>query len=247
MPPHNPKRWTTASRLDRAVACPGSTTLPEERTEETRAQIYGTAVHKYVETGAFEGPPWVQRAVKEKVAASGMDRRVYEGFRQEISYVLSGPRFDAVSGLLDGAYPDDKESLRVKADFVGSKLGETAVGDLKTGRFPPDPGCLQVAAAALAETTLTGGGGAHGFIDHWPRYPKPALPVRSWAYFDEPDLDNVRERLIIAREDAFSANPTFSPRLDELGDPTDHCKYCNSKPFCNALKTARKDRGFKDD
>lgn len=259
------KRWTTASRLDRAAECLASTVLPEDRDDtETAAQVWGQAWHQVVElrgrlgrSSAFRNgqkvecdwPDWVVRGVGKKLdQVRGSLETSFEEFwdhwyplgAAETSIVIDGPALENVS-LVFGDFEDSATSIRIKADYIGTKLGDPWVDDLKTGRRPSDPGDLQVATAAYALSRMTGSEAVWGSITHWPRYPLANGPTRAWHYYDAEELDIVRNKLLTMRTRAYSEPVILlvNPAKDEWGEPIEQCKYCKSIKYCPAWQTNR--------
>lgn len=249
------KRWTTASRLDRASLCPASTVIPEVNRESGNAAIFGSAWHQVVELGSLQEresrdsvtgavvrvawPKWVIRAVDDKLAhlpraLEDIRADMWPGGAHEVKGQLDGGDFEDASLIVDGGYTESPTSIRFKIDYSGVKLDEPHVDDLKTGREPIGADSLQVAAAALLVAQATGARNAWASITHWPRYPKDNEPTRAWQYYDAEALEGVRKVLKVIREDALSGSPTINPAKDEFGEPVDQCKWCNSRPNCPA-------------
>lgn len=236
-------RWTTASRLDRAALCPGSTVLPEERTKPGNSAIWGSAWHQVVEQGTLlsssdDGEPWpawVVKGVADKLSnISPVWRDQWPvGGAHELRGELDGDDIQVAACLGKGEKWNERPTgIRIKADYIGMKLGEPWVDDLKTGRFADEPTSLQVGAAALLVATLKGAEGVWGSITHWTRYPKGNEPEREWHYYDADALDQVRLRLRTIRADALGPAPTFRKSSDEYDNPTNQCLWCSSRKFC---------------
>jgi hypothetical protein len=252
-------RWATASKMDRAVLCPASTVIPEVESEPGNSAIWGSAWHQVVELGALgerecrdkvtgavvkvEWPRWVVKGVSDKLAnlprALGDIRGEFwpGNGTHETKGLIDGDEFEVASLLVDGGpYPIREGSIRAKVDYIGEKLGEPWVDDLKTGREPTPADSLQIGVAALIVAQVTGAQGVWGSVTHWPRYPKSNEPEREWQYYDAEALSNVRKVLKVIRGDALSPFPTINPARDEWGEPVGQCKWCGSRPNCPAWK-----------
>lgn len=200
--------------------------LEEGPSEKGRAAIWGDGVHAYLETGRVpQEPEWVAKGLAAKLKAAGDVRDKYPApGLHEIKLVLWGDNFEEASLFVRDDFPDIPGSVRAKLDYYGTKLGEPWIDDLKTGHQPPPPDTLQLGAPALATSTLTlDVSGVHGSITHWPRYPKDQEPTRQWHYFDNEELDIIRNRLLNIRDRAASG---------EKPNPGEHCRWCRCRANC---------------
>jgi hypothetical protein len=145
------RRWTTASRLDRAIACPASTVLPEVQSEPGNSAIFGSAFHQLVECGALgerecrdkvtgaivrvEWPKWVRRGIADKLANlprafEEIRGEFWPGGTHEVQGTLDGSHFEVASRVDEGGFPNAPTSIRLKIDYVQDELGDLFVPGL---------------------------------------------------------------------------------------------------------------------
>lgn len=204
-----------ASASDRTVACPYSLVAPQTLVRRTSASAeYGTAVHRWKETGEIPfGPDG--KLLEKKLLLSGADRGILwpmDG-EHEVTFAIGlvEPSVVMYGGPRDGAdswkasWPLDH--LTGTADYVGA-VGW--VDDLKTGRRPVIPAeSMQLRSYALAGWLSAGRPARYSVmttITQWPKYPLAAPPVRSEYALTGFDLEEHLERLRYAVAHTEEAN-----------------------------------------
>lgn len=230
------KRWETASSLDRTVMCPAAAVLPKFEDELTdsqrRARDWGTSVHKWVETGKFEGPGWAQVGLKRKLEESGVSREDYwpQPSKVELRVVWD---LESMPKVVEGPWPEIPGSVRMVIDYLAPYL----VDDIKTGRQAPEPTSFQVGVEVAAVAQMTGASKIKGAITHWPRYPLEGKPERRTSLYTKGDFVGVRDVLRSVRDESWELHRKIEQGQQLTADdvrPGEHCNYCRCQKGCPA-------------
>jgi hypothetical protein len=241
--------WTRASELHRVLACPASAVLPRVPDAPGAAARWGTEVHAWKAVGGEPAPGEFGHLIKKRLLLlTGTPHG--EELREEwwpstgsheatFSVRPDGSVIRPPSGLSPGeldawkkSRPDDEWAG--SADYVGDNLGRLWIDDLKTGRFPHDPGGPQFLGYGVG----LGGTERTGLVDlsctHWPKYPQGDPPGRSWAEVQPSALKAFQKRVERARRKVLQIRKQISNGITPDVNPGDHCQYCPCAPNCPA-------------
>lgn len=241
----------TASRLERADACPASVVLPQVDAETTAASI-GIAIHSFLERVAEVGrdaalelvPPNARRFAE----AIPLDRLPVAGecFAAEVAFAYDPDtdrgrelgRSIGRSYVLAGLDPEREFGATVDVVGLGSDL--VYVADWKTGRGPvtSPPANLQLRAGALAAARAYGVGGALVQVVHLDDDGSVWLDPREPAALDAFDLDATRTQLeVLAVRIRTAADELAAGRLPNVRVGR-HCAGCRAVAMCPAAGLA---------
>lgn len=228
----------TASGLDRASACAGSTVLPQHRHASPDSD-WGTVVHRFIDRAATVGR---ERALGEiddhedqaKCAAIDLDA-IPAGAESEVAFAYDPESDRAERLVLDEprGYPDDGR-IYGTADRVGvlADRGAVYVADFKTGKMGRRARwSMQLRCLALAASRVAGLDEAHVAMLYL-RHDGTWFTDR--AELDSLDLDETQKQL---RE--IQAAEREAWRVVALGGlpqlvPGIHCEHCGAAPECPA-------------
>lgn len=227
-----------ASGADRALACPGSLTLPAVRVRSRhteQAAEYGTVAHGWKELGHVPPGADAKHAslLLRKLDANPVDREEWwpsDIGEHEATYALN---------LLTGACEryiggrDEADAwkkahgpgwLTGSVDYLAINKNALWVSDLKTGRYF-DPDSAQLLSYLLLAWTHAGkppGIQLAASIDAWPRYPVHSEITRHFnrTEITTETLGRLHRRLHYALK---------HPKKFATGD---HCTYCDGQPAC---------------
>lgn len=224
--------------------------LPRSEEKSERAVIaaeWGTAVHKWKETGEFpEGR--IATTLRKKIKESEVTREFYwSGGIHEVPLaynVITGAARALVLPLAGEAKDRWKASygdewITGTADYVGLLLEAPWVDDLKTGRkveyvdYRYQQGFYTMvwALSQLGELVE-----ARSTITHWPKYPIPEKPRRFGTVLTPDFFSELQGRLKTLREDVMKLR-----ELEESGrresvvarlSDGPQCQYCPSRLAC---------------
>lgn len=226
-----------ASGSDRAIACPGSLTLPAVRVRSPhteQAADYGTIAHGWKELGRVPPGADAKHAslLLRKLDANPVDREAWwpsDIGEHEVTYALSLSieECERYTGHRDGADAWKKahgpEYLTGTIDYLAITDDALWVSDLKTGR-DNNPDSAQLRSYLLLVWAAMGRGTYefHTSIDHWPRYP---VNSRITRYFN-------RRPITAATLSAHESALRFAlehPSKFVIGD---QCRWCDGEPVC---------------
>lgn len=230
------------------MACPGSLVLPrtDERSERAvEAAEWGTAVHRWKETGEFpDGRMGI--SLRKKIKESGVERDALwvEGLH-EVPLALNVTTGEARALVLPVSN-DKKDGWKTgfddhwvvgTADYVALLLETPWVDDLKTGRRVEYIDYrYQQAFYSLAWAIFQTGGisVARSTITHWPKYPLNSKPRRFGTVLEPDFFLEFQGKLKQLREDVM--------KLRQLGEDKDRvvarlsdgpqCVFCPSRLAC---------------
>lgn len=220
----------SASRLDLALRCLGSCTLPAVY-EESEAAALGTIIHQYLEnaradrSAALYAVPeeYRDRCAAIDVAAlpAGAESEVALGYDvwadRAVRYDLSAHR----------AYPADG-LYHATLDLVGVVDGAVFVGDFKTGMARRRAAeSFQLKLGALAACRLTGATSANVAL----LYEREGEWIVDRAHFDEMDLEAARLELRDLANRVERARSGLETPALVTGS---HCTYCPALRLCPA-------------
>lgn len=224
--------------------------LPRTHEKSERAVIaaeWGTAVHKWKETGEFpEGR--IGTTLKKKVKESGiqptalwleglhevpLSYNVVTGEARALVLPVSSDKKDAWKAAFDGDW------VVGTADYVGLLLDTPWVDDLKTGRqvdyidYRYQQGFYALAWGIFHYGGL---GDVRSTITHWPKYPIKSKPRRFGTVLVPDFLEELKGRLKTLREEVmrlrdFEDKGRRGEVVARLSDGP-QCTYCPSKLAC---------------
>ncbi len=224
--------------------------LPRSEEKSERAVIaaeWGTAVHKWKETGEYPSGRW-SSTLQKKVKEAEVEREQYwtEGLHEvPLSYnVITGEARALVLPVSNEKKQGWKDAfgdewITGTADYLGLLLEQPWVDDLKTGRKVDDLDyryqqgfyCLVWTLFSMGELTP-----ARSTITHWPKYPIKEKPRRFGTVL-EPEfflelqgkLKTLREEVMKLRElEQAGRRESVVARLSD----GPQCKYCPSRLAC---------------
>lgn len=224
--------------------------LPRSEEKSERAVIaaeWGTAVHKWKETGEFPSGRW-SATLQKKVKEADVHRESYwtEGLHEvPLAYNVVTGQAHALVLPLSSDKKDawkashDSEWVCGTADYVGQLLDTPWVDDLKTGRkvdyldyrYQQGFYCLVWTLFSMGELTP-----ARSTITHWPKYPIKEKPRRFGTVL-EPEfflelqgkLKTLREEVMKLRElEQAGRRESVVARLSD----GPQCQYCPSRLAC---------------
>lgn len=227
-----------ASGSERAIACPGSITLPGVRIRSRyteQAADYGTAAHGWKELGHVPPGADAKHAslLLRKLDANPVDRDAWwpsDIGEHEATYALNlrTGHCTRYRGKRDGADAWKKkhgpEWLTGTIDYLAIRDDAVWVSDLKTGR-DTNPDSAQLRSYVLLVWANNGRRDTfefHTSIDHWPRYPVNSIITR---YFNTQPI-TANTLLDHERRLRWSLD---HPKEFTAGD---HCQWCDGKPLC---------------
>jgi hypothetical protein len=229
-------RLPTASALDRALACPGSTALPQRRHTSSDTE-WGTVAHRFLDRahavgrekalGEIEDPDQQARCAAIDFVA------IPDGASSEVSlaYDIDDDSAERIDLAAPRAYSDDGR-IYGTADRVGIRDGRVFVADFKTGAMKVRAhAAMQLRFLALAAARWCGLEEAHVqmlYLGHDGRW------YADRADLDALDLDATRAELL-----AMRAGFTEARRVVAAGGlpqllPGLHCEHCAAAPECPA-------------
>lgn len=229
-------RLPTASALDRARACPGSTALPQRRHTSSDTE-WGTIAHRFLDRahavgrekalGEIEDPDLQARCAAIDLVS------IPDGASSEVSlaYDIDADRAELVAIQSPRAYHDDGR-IYGTADRVGIRDGRVFVADFKTGAMKVRAhAAMQLRFLALAAARWCGLEEAHVqmlYLGHDGRW----HPDR--ADLDALDLDATRADLMAMRAGVVEARRVVAAGgLPQLL-PGLHCEHCAAAVECPA-------------
>ncbi len=242
--------FARASELDRLLACPGALVLPRSEEKSERAVIaaeWGTAVHRWKETGEIPGGR-IGTTFKKKLKETGVEREQYwsEGLHEvPLAYnIVSGEARALVLPL-----PTEKKDkwkaahgdtwVTGTADYVGQILEAPWVDDLKTGRkvdyldYRYQQGFYTMVWTLFQLGELNS---ARSTITHWPKYPISQKPKRFGTVLEVEFFMELQGRLKQLREEVMRLRELEQEgrRESVVGRLSDgpQCQYCPSRLAC---------------
>ena len=232
-------RFPTASRLERALACPASEALPKVYTE-TKWAADGTRLHDTLKAAMQGGPrdAWVEACFE--VAPEVL---THPGVVAEPAYLwdVEWGRGELVGVDIGRNYGSaTSRGYCGSADYVLADGGEVAVLDVKTGfgEVTPAERNPQLLLLALAAASHHGTKDARVGLLFAPEEGKPRV---EWATVTADDLRSFARRLdvLAARLRATHDNPQ---RVD-LGavHPGTPCRYCPARAACPEMARREKE------
>lgn len=216
--------WASPSSLDRAVACPASCVLPRVKQEkDTPSQAWGHEVHAWK---AGEEP--TKRVAKwaEENYQPGILGMLWPGGRHEVIFLEHEGKVTELSKFPEvRANPWDMYFI---ADWIRDDGFIPHIDDLKTGRLMPESK-TQLFGYAWAFNQVRHFDEVLASYTHWPRYPKGAPPARDTRLLSSDEVEAWHNSVVVpARRLAQGPGAASDVR------PGQHCRYCNSKPYCPA-------------
>jgi PD-(D/E)XK nuclease superfamily len=235
--------------------CPGSLVLPRERDEMGVAASWGTRVHSWMETGECGPEPIdaVGRAIRARVAASGVNRRNLwpeEGeFEVPLAYNVntgaalrcdyprvfpSGGTARTYAANWKNAFDD--EWVVGSPDFAMELVGRPWVDDLKTGRYAHwTSHAAQQTFYCLAYSKWRYGEfrDSRSTITHWTKYPMAAAPTRKGVILTVDQLEEFGHKLSALRKSILRCKEAPEKIEAEL-NLGEHCRFCPSQTHCPA-------------
>jgi hypothetical protein len=231
--------FARASELDRLFACAGSAVLQREERPPGEAALWGTACHKWKETGHLPANAGFRRLMEKKIAESGIGRNALwpEEGEHEVALAYNvvtresrrctvpiGEDDDRYKGAWKAGF--DNQWVTGTLDFAMILMEEPWVDDLKTGRHAdPNAYLYQQSFYVLA---WAGAVDSRSTITHWPKYPVAGEPVRLGRTFSAGYLADFQVRLAELREDVLRGSPALITGSQ--------CDWCPSKRFCPKFK-----------
>jgi len=238
-----------ASQLDRLLNCPGELWLPRTdivSPKTMEARDWGTACHKWAETGEMPNFYKFRELLEKKLAKSGTLREDYwwNGDRElPLAYnVVSGqamayaerPENQSHLSGDDWKQSFGDEWITGTLDYGETPFDQVWVDDLKTGRLVAYAEYASQQKFYCAVYSLVKHGevrDSRSTLTHWPRYPLHAKPVRGGdleVYYEAGELVGFLKGLREFREEAL----THRPEVLQTGE---HCRFCSSKLDCPAF------------
>lgn len=236
-------RLPTASALDRASACPGSTALPQRRHTSSDTE-WGTIAHRFLDRahavgrekalGEIEDPDQQARCAAIDLVA------IPDGASSEVSlaYDIDDDSVERIDLAAPRAYSDDGR-IYGTADRVGIRDGRVFVADFKTGAMKVRAhAAMQLRFLALAAARWCGLEEAHVqmlYLGHDGRW------YADRADLDALDLDATRAELLAMRAGVMEARRVLAAGgLPQLL-PGLHCEHCAAAPECPAQERQQRD------